>query len=206
MNKFINHAVINSEKKGKYSFVKANTDNSEKGGTHWWSILYIESKQDIFIFDSFGLDGLKQFIIQDDRNIIENVLFGTEKTLFNIRFNLNNYKNLSVGELDALSNTAANFFRFVQTFDNKLKLRNYVNIWAVEDRVQNLNSVTCRIFQLYFYNNLFDLDENSKIQDKARINKKTIESLLNKLFVLNNQEKNEDLVRQHAIDNNISVT
>ena len=76
-------------------------------------------------------------------------------------------KNLSIKELGALSDTASNFFHFFQAFDNKLKLRNFVNIWMVEDRVQNLNSATCGIFQLYFYNNLFDPDENSKIQDKT---------------------------------------
>ena len=113
-----------------------STGNSGKGRTHWWSILNIEPKQDIFLFDSFGLDGLKHFIMQGDQSIIEKVLFGTEKmtrtdskiTLFNIRFNLNNYKNLSVDELDALSDTAINFFRFVQAFGNKLKLHNFVNI------------------------------------------------------------------------------
>ena len=61
----------------------------------------------------------------------------------------------------------------------------------VEDRIQNLDSVTCDIFQLYFYDNLFNPNENSKIQDKARLNKRTIETLLNELFVLDNQETNE---------------
>ena len=79
MNKFINHAAMISEKKGKYPIVIANTDSSKKGGTHWWNILDIELKTDIFFFDSFGIDGLKQFIIQDDRNVIEKILFGTEK-------------------------------------------------------------------------------------------------------------------------------
>ena len=68
-----------SEKKGKHPFVIANSDSGEKGGTHWWSIFDIEPKTDIFFFDSFGLDGLKHFIKQDDRNIIEKILFGTEK-------------------------------------------------------------------------------------------------------------------------------
>ena len=45
----------------------------------------------------------------------------------------------------------------------------------VEDRVQDLNSVICSIFQLYFYNSLFNPNENSKIQDQRRLNKKTIE-------------------------------
>ena len=57
----------------------ANTEGSSKGGTHWWSILDIEPKTDIFFFDSFGLDGLKHFIEQDDRKIVEKVLYGTEK-------------------------------------------------------------------------------------------------------------------------------
>ena len=60
-----------------------------------------------------------------------------------------------------------------------------------EDRMQNLDSVTCGVFQLYFYNNLFNPNENSKIQNKARLNKKTIETLLNELFVPDDQETNE---------------
>ena len=35
LNKFINHAAMISNVKGKYPFVIANTDSSEKGGTHW---------------------------------------------------------------------------------------------------------------------------------------------------------------------------
>ena len=105
MNKFINHAAMISAKKGKYPFVIANTDDSSKGGTHWWSILHIEPRTDIFFFDSFGVDGLKHFIVQDDRQIVEKVLFGTEKmirtdnkiTVCKIQFNLNAYKNLSEG-------------------------------------------------------------------------------------------------------------
>ena len=194
LNKFINHAAMISEKKGKYPFVIANADSGEKHGTHWWSILNIELKTDIFFFDSFGLDGLKHFVIQDDRKVIEKVLFGAEKmtrsdkktTLCNICFNLNACKNLSNEELDALSDTATNFFHFIQAFGNNLKLRNVINIWMVEDRVHTLNSVTCGIFQIYFYNNLFNPDENSKIQNKARLNKNVIKTLLNELFVLDN--------------------
>ena len=37
---------------------------------------------------------------------------------------------------------ARDFFYFVQSFGNKLKVRDYVNIWMIEDRVQDLNSVT----------------------------------------------------------------
>ena len=48
MNKFINYAAMISSKKGKYPFIIANIDSSSKGGTHWWNILDIEPKTDIF--------------------------------------------------------------------------------------------------------------------------------------------------------------
>ena len=49
-------------------------------------------------------------------------------TLANIKFNLNVCNNLTNKELDALSDTAMSFFNFVQTFGNKLKLGDFVNI------------------------------------------------------------------------------
>ena len=76
----------------------------------------------------------------------------------------------------------------------------------VEDRVQNLNSATCDIFQLYFYDNLYNPNENSKIQGKTKLNKKAIETLLNELFVLDNQDKNEETIKQYAQNMGISVT
>ena len=120
----------------KYPFIIADTDASSKSGTYWWSILNIEPKANIFFFDSFGIDGLKNFIIQDDRKVIEKILFATKQmtrtdnkiTLVNIKFNLNACKNLTKRELDALSDTAMNFFHSVQAFNNKLKLCDFVNI------------------------------------------------------------------------------
>ena len=102
--------------------------------------------------------------MQDDRNVIEKILSETEKMtrtdekifLCNIQFNLNACKNLYTEELNALSNATNNLFHFVQAFGNKLKLRNFVKFWMVKDRIQNLDSVTCGVFQLYFYNGLFN--------------------------------------------------
>ena len=73
----------------------------------------------------------------------------------------------------------------------------------VEDRAQDLNCVTCSIFQIYFLENLFNPNENRKIQDKKRLNKKTIESLLNELFALDDQDKNQAIIQQYANENNI---
>ena len=96
------------------------------------------------------------------------------------------------------------FFHFIQAFGNKFKLRNFVNIWMVEDRVQELDSSTWGIFFFFFYDNLFNPDENIKIQGNTRLNKKTIETLLNEIFTLDNQDENKQKMQQYA--QNIGVT
>ena len=187
INKFIDHASMISQMEGKYPFEIENTDCSSKSVTHWWSSLDIEPKTDIFFFDSFGIDGLKKYIIQGDKRFIKKNSIWTNQmkraddkiTLVNIKFNLNVCKNLSKKELDALINTATNFCHFVQAFSNKLMLKDFVNIWMVEDRVQDLDSVTCEIFHIYFYDDLVNVDQNSTTQGKKRLDKKTIEILLN---------------------------
>ena len=80
-----------------------------------------------------------------------------------------------------------------------------MGLWMVEDSVQDLDSSTCGIFQLHFYDNLLNPDENSKIQDKTRLNKKAIETLLNELFVLDNQDQNEEIIKQYARDTGITI-
>lgn len=65
-------------------------------------------------FETFGVDDLKSFIIQDDQKVIEKIICRTEQltrtekiiTLVNINFSLNVCKNLSKNELDKLSATA----------------------------------------------------------------------------------------------------
>ena len=63
MNKFINHATMIKDS-GKYPFIIANTDSADKPWEHWWSVLDIEPRTDIFFFDSYGNEGLKHCIIQ----------------------------------------------------------------------------------------------------------------------------------------------
>ena len=50
MKKFINFKSMISEKTGKYPFLIANTDSSDKDGTNWWSILDIEPKTGLFFW------------------------------------------------------------------------------------------------------------------------------------------------------------
>ena len=193
------------EDSSKFSFIIANTDASDKLGVHWWSIIDIEPRNDIFFFDSYGIEGLKHFIIQDDREIVDEILNGTEKTdrtddkitLCKIKFNLGACKDLTEDEIISLSDTARNFFYLIQAFGIKLKLRIFVNIWMVEDRLQDLDSATCGMFQIYFYQNLFNPDKNRKIQGETKLNKKTVETLLNEIFSLDDKE-NEIKMKEYA--------
>ena len=211
MNKFINHAAMIDDS-CKFPFIIANTDDSEKQGTHWWSILDIEHKTDIFFFDSYGLEGLKHFIIEDDKEIIDKILIGIDKmdksdnkiTLCKTKLDLAACKQLSEDEIISLTDTARDFFYFIQTFGNKLKLRSFLNIWMVEDRLQDLKSSTCGIFQIFFHQNLFNPSENSKIQGETKLTKKTIQTLLNEIFTLDDKE-NEIKMETYANNLNISI-
>ena len=70
MVKFIRFHRTMAEKKGFYPFIIMNTDCSNKSGTHWWSFLDLHPKKEIFLFNSFGFEGFKQFIMQDDRKLL----------------------------------------------------------------------------------------------------------------------------------------
>ena len=67
------------EAKSNYPFIIMNTDRSDKKRTHWWSFLELHTKKEIFLFDSFSFEGFKEFILDDDRNILNKILYGIEK-------------------------------------------------------------------------------------------------------------------------------
>ena len=58
----------------------------------------------------------------------------------------------------------------------------------VKERIQDLDSAACGIFQLYFYENLFNPDKNSKIQNETKLKKPTGETFLNELFSLDDKK------------------
>ena len=78
VTKFISFHEMMIEK-NRYPFIIMNTDRSNKNGTHWWSFLNLHKKKENFLFDSFGFEGFKEFIIDNDRNILNKILFGIEK-------------------------------------------------------------------------------------------------------------------------------
>ena len=205
MNKFINHAAMISDK-GKYPFIIANTDASNKPGVHWWSILDIEPRNDIFFFDSFSLNGLKHFIIiQDDKPIVDKILLGIEQmnrtdkkiTLCKIKFNLSACKELSKKEIDSLCETARNLFLFRSSVRNKIKtskLCQYLDGWGqnTRPRLCNMQNIS-NIF-------LWKVVQSRRKQQNSgcsKVKKGTVEMLFNELFTLDHRE-NEIKMEEYA--------
>ena len=75
----------------------------------------------------------------------------------------------------------------------------------VEDRLQDLDSSTCGMFQLHFYDNLFNPNENSKIQNDTKLTKRPVETLLNELFTLDNQDSNKQKMEPYAADIGVTI-
>ena len=59
-----------------------------------------------------------------------------------------------------------------------------MNVLILENSVQDLISPNCGEFQLYFYKNLFDPDEKSKILNHQTLNESTLETIIMKFFQL----------------------
>lgn len=78
MNRFINfYSMIRGKPDAKYPLLISNTDRTGTEGIHWWGF---HPKTEIFIFDFLiFVKGLKNFIIQDDKKLIDKTLFGIKK-------------------------------------------------------------------------------------------------------------------------------
>ena len=69
-------------------------------------------------FDSFGFIRFKQFIVDNDKNIIDKMLFNLEKfnkkdtkiNLVSLTFSIESYKKIKEKSLDNLTDTAKDFF------------------------------------------------------------------------------------------------
>ena len=64
-----------TETGAQYPFIIMNTDRSDKTGTHRWSFLDLHPKKKILLFQSFGFEGFKKLILQDNRKTLNKILY-----------------------------------------------------------------------------------------------------------------------------------
>ena len=72
----------------------------------------------------------------------------------------------------------------------------------LDNQLQDSNSDMCVFFQFYFYTNLFTHSPDSQILSEDKLNKRTIEKLLNEIFTLDEQETKQK-VEKFAKENEI---
>ena len=160
------------------------------------------------MFDSFGFEGFKEFVIQDDQTIINKIFYGVEKfdkkdnkiTLVTLRFSIVEYRKLD--NFYKLSKTTDDLTHMINEYGKKHNLRSEVLIHLVNDQLQMIEKDTCEIYQIYFYVNLFNSLENSSMLREKTLNRKTIEKLLNEILLMD-KEENEDIIEIFAQENNI---
>ena len=192
--------------KPKYPFVIMNTD---KNGTHWWSFLDLHERKEIFLFDSFGFEGFKLFVIDDDRNVLNKILFGIEKfqkkdkkiTLISLKFSMKEYQKIKNN--NQLRPTTRDLLHLMYEFGRLHKINDVINVHSVDDQLQKLETDTCGIFQRYFYFNLFMPFEDSSIVKDTKLSKRAIEKLLNEIFSLD-RDRNKEHVERFAKEKNIN--
>ena len=145
-------------------------------------------------------------IVDNDRQIIDKFFYGLEKinkkdkviNLTYVRFDNDSYKKVNKA---SLTPTAKDFFHSLSEF-SKVHNQKSVDIFMVDDQLQNIKSDTCGLFQLYFYMNLFLPKQSSKIVNNRTLNLRTINNLLNEIFS-KDISQNEIIVENFAAEHNI---
>ena len=104
----------------KYPFSTSNTDRSDQGGTHWWSIMNIShfTKKRAVFFCSRGIEGMKHFIVSKDKKIAVKILKRIETidqedkklTLCKLKFSMNVYEKLTENKIKKFQKVFKTFF------------------------------------------------------------------------------------------------
>ena len=105
----------------------------------------------MFQFNSSGFTGLKTFIIQNDREIINKVLCVLKKfnkkdnilILISLKFSISVYQNLSHTEIVELSSTAAELYHLISRFAKVNDIKNEVTLYLVGDQLPESTSDSC---------------------------------------------------------------
>ena len=79
ITRYINFYEIIRKRNGKYPFAIFNTDKENEPGVHWCSFMDICPKNNLFSFDSFGIEGFKLFIVNSNQKIINELLYNFKK-------------------------------------------------------------------------------------------------------------------------------
>ena len=200
ITRYIKFCNIIKNRNEKYPFGIVNTDKNNKPGKHWWSFLDIYPKKNLLLFDSLGLDGFKYFIVDNDENIIDKLLYNFKKckiryqkiSLCSLKFSIDNWEKLELSKTEKLTDTAQKFVHLLREFA-KLQKTNKMTILIAEHPVQNIIQSTCVYFDCIFIKTYLTQKKKSKIINDEFLNKKTIENILNEMFPTNVEQIEKEM-------------
>ena len=121
--------------------------------------------------------------------------------MVNLKFSMREYEKIRNSH--RLTTTTQDLLHLMYEFGKLHKINDVVTMHLVENQLQKIETDTCRIFQLYFYVNLFTPLKNSSIVNDKNLSKSTLEKLLNEIFYLD-RDKDESLVEQFAEEKEIA--
>lgn len=125
----------------------------------------------VFFFYGYGFKAFKYFVIDNDAAIINKIFYNLNKfnkkgnkiTIISLKFFIEAHHKLKEKEIDKLTNTTKDFSHLLSEFGKVNSVSNEVAIYMVGNALQKKYFSSCRVFQLYFYKNLFDPKESSEI-------------------------------------------
>ena len=81
ITRYRNFYEIIKKRNGRNPFAIFNTDKHNKPGTHWWSFMDIcpPLQKNLQLLDSLGIEGFKFFIVDNDKNILDELLYNFKK-------------------------------------------------------------------------------------------------------------------------------
>ena len=122
-------------------------------GKHWWRIVHIYPKTEIFLFDSFGVESLRNFIVQDNKKRqltkclhVLKTWTDDKPTLVKTDFSTKAWRSILTGTIEKLSTTAQDFFHFAKSFGKLHGLQVTVSICMLEGLIQKIQLCICRSF------------------------------------------------------------
>ena len=119
----------------------------------------------------------KNFYCNMIKKILDKILYGIKKfekkdskiTVITLTFSMEKYETMK--NLNRLSETMQDIFHLINEFGKK-HLKEEVRIHFVDDQLQKTVTNTYGVFQLYFFVDLFNPDENSVIVEDKTLTKK----------------------------------
>ena len=103
-----------------------------------------------------------------------------------------------------LTETARDFFHLLESFGKNKNIKKFANVQLIEGPIQRIETSICGPFQPCLNENLFFLDNNSKLHSYKKLTILAIETLLNKLLTLD-QDKNEQIIKAYINEGQIKM-